>query len=56
MVDGFEVAMAEAGKSLTAYWYEAEHAFANPTRASYDEADAALAWDRTMAFYGTNLR
>ena len=56
MVDGFEVAMAEAGKSLTAYWYEAEHAFANPTRASYDEADAALAWQRTMEFYGTNLR
>ncbi len=55
MVDGFEGAMAEAGKSLTAYWYEAEHAFANPTRASYDEADAALAWQRTMEFYAANL-
>ena len=55
MVSGFEVAMAEAGKLLTAYWYEAEHAFANPTRASYDQADAALAWQRTMEFYAANL-
>jgi carboxymethylenebutenolidase len=55
MVSGFEAAMEGAGKSLTAYWYEAEHAFANPTRASYDEADAALAWQRTMAFYAANL-
>ena len=31
MVEGFEKAMAEAGKPLTVYWYEADHAFANPT-------------------------
>jgi carboxymethylenebutenolidase len=31
MVSGFEAAMAAAGKPLTVYWYEADHAFANPT-------------------------
>jgi carboxymethylenebutenolidase len=55
MVGGFESAMVEAGKSVTAYWYEADHAFANPTQARYDEADARLAWKRTLAFFKANL-
>jgi len=55
MVGGFEKAMAEAGKKLTAHWYEADHAFANPTQARYDEADARLAWERTQAFFKANL-
>jgi carboxymethylenebutenolidase len=55
MVDAFETAMAEAGKPLTVYWYDADHAFANPTGARYDEADAALAWQRTMAFLRETL-
>ena len=55
MVSGFEAAMAEAGKALTVYWYDANHAFANPSGANYDEADAALAWQRTMEFFGTHL-
>lgn len=55
MVDGFEKAMAEAGKPVTVYWYEADHAFANPTGARYDEADAALAWSRTRAFLSETL-
>ncbi len=42
--------MKKAGKSLTAHWYEADHAFANPTGARYDEADTKLAWSRTLAF------
>jgi carboxymethylenebutenolidase len=50
MVDGFEEGMAEAGKPVTVYWYEADHAFANPSGGRYDEADAALAWSRTLAF------
>lgn len=32
------------GWSLTVHWYEAGHAFANPTRARYDAEDAALSW------------
>jgi len=49
-VQGFEALMALAGKPLTVYWYEADHAFANPTGGRYDAADAALAWERSLAF------
>ncbi len=50
MVSGFESQMQEAGKSdqLTVHWYEANHAFANPTGSRYDADDAATAWERTM--------
>ena len=52
MVERFERAMAEAGKSefLTVYWYDADHGFANPSAARYDASDAKLAWDRTIEF------
>lgn len=52
MVDGFKSAMQEAGKGdmLTVHWYEANHAFANPTGARYDAEDAALAWERSREF------
>ena len=57
MVGGFEAAMKAAGKadSLRVHWYEANHAFANPTGSRYDEADAALAWKRTQAFFKHHL-
>lgn len=57
MVSSFEQAMEKAGKkdSLTVYWYEADHAFANPTGARYDEANAKLAWERTTEFLKKNL-
>jgi len=57
MVGGFEAAMKEAGKAkqLTVHWYTANHAFANPTGSRYDEQDAAVAWDRTLAFFGAHL-
>lgn len=55
MVDGFKEAMDEAGKTLTVHWYTADHAFANPTSARYDEEDAATAWRRTLAFFQENL-
>lgn len=52
MVDNFEEAMEEAGKSqfLTVYWYDADYAFANPGASRYDASDARLAWDRTVEF------
>ena len=58
MVGGFERAMAEAGKaeSLDVQWYTANHAFANPTSARYDEDDAALAWSRTQTFFARHLQ
>jgi carboxymethylenebutenolidase len=56
MVEGFVSAMAQARKPLTVYWYEADHAFANPTGARYDAEDAKLAWDRSLTFLRANLR
>ena len=50
MVAGFEKAMKEAGKRLTVHWYDADHAFANPTGANYDKDDAQAAWARTLEF------
>jgi len=55
MVEGFEAAMKAAGKSLEAHWYEANHAFANPSGGRYDEADAKLAWQRTLDFFAAHL-
>ena len=56
MVDGFVTQMAEAGKSLTVYRYDADHAFANPTSARYDQEDAALSWERTTSFLSQTLK
>jgi len=57
MVAGFESEMEKAGKkdSLAVNWYEANHAFANPTGARYDAEDAAKAWERTQVFLKENL-
>ena len=57
MVGGFQKEMAAAGKedALTVHWYVADHAFANPSGARYDEEDAALAWARTLAFFRQHL-
>jgi carboxymethylenebutenolidase len=57
LVERFETAMAEAGKSqfLTVYWYDADHAFANPSGDRYDASDAKLAWDRTVEFLRAGL-
>ena len=55
MITDFDREMKAAGGSLTVHWYEADHAFANPTSARYDAEDAALAWRRTLAFLETNL-
>ncbi|MDP6707210.1 MAG: dienelactone hydrolase family protein [Alphaproteobacteria bacterium] len=55
MVSGFEKEMTSAGKALTVHWYEADHAFANPTSARYDEGDAKLAWQRTQTFFEQHL-
>jgi len=50
MVGGFEMAMGKSGKRFTTHWYEADHAFANPTGNRYDAGDAKVAWERTLAF------
>jgi carboxymethylenebutenolidase len=56
MVSGFEAAMDAAGKTdLAVHWYDADHAFANPTGSRYDAEDASLAWARTLAFFAEHL-
>lgn len=55
MIAGFEANMDAAGKELTVHWYDADHAFANPTSARYDEPAASLAWERTTGFFAENL-
>jgi carboxymethylenebutenolidase len=47
--------MKEAKKSLEVHWYDANHAFANPTGDNYDQDDAKLAWRRTLDFLGRHL-
>lgn len=58
MVRGFAHAMAQAGKGdrLSVHWYDADHAFANPTSSRYDAPDAAASWARTTAFLSTQMK
>ncbi len=52
MVSAFESELKLADKSdYTHHWYDANHAFANPSSSRYDADDAALAWQRTTAFF-----
>ena len=55
MVDPFVGAMKKAKKSVEVYWYDADHAFANPTGGRYDQQDAQVAWERTMGFLKAHL-
>lgn len=56
MVDPFVERLKQAGKKAEIYWYEADHAFANPTGTNFQKPDADLAWRRTLAFFAANLR
>ncbi len=55
MVTAFEAEMTKAGRSFEAHWYDADHGFDNPTGARYDQANAQLAWARTLAFFKAHL-
>ena len=55
-VDAFEAALGEAGKEATILRYDAQHAFANPSNAHYDEQKAGEAWERVRAFLGETLQ
>lgn len=56
MVDPFEQALKSIDHPHQIHWYDANHAFANPTGNRYDAGDAKTAWDRTLAFFEENLR
>ena len=52
----YEAALKAAGVKYTAYRYPGtQHGFNNDTTPRYDAAAAKLAWERTVAFFKTNL-
>ena len=55
VVESFKSAMKAAGKQLTVESYDADHAFANPSSARYNEKAAGDAWRKTIAFYKEHL-
>lgn len=56
MVDPFATALTAIGHPHQIHWYDADHAFANPTGNRYDAGDAKVAWDRTLTFLQTSLK
>jgi len=54
-VAAFRKAMTEANKPYVVYWYDAGHAFANPTGDNYRKPETQLAWQRTLEFLGRTL-
>jgi carboxymethylenebutenolidase len=55
-VDAFAAAMKAAGKACDIHRYDAEHAFANPSNARYDEANATKAWAEVRKFLEAQLK
>ena len=52
----YEAALQENGKTYEAFVYPGvNHGFHNDTTPRYDPEAAALAWDRTLAFFATHL-
>jgi carboxymethylenebutenolidase len=53
----YEEALKANGVPYTVHFYEgANHGFHNDTTPRYDEADAKLAWQRTLDFFNKHLR
>lgn len=49
-VDKLDAALEQAGVDAQILHYDADHAFANPSNPKYDQAHAAAAWDKVLAF------
>jgi len=54
MIDAFELQMRELNKSLTVHWFDADHAFANPSNPQYDAAATAKARELAIRFLKDN--
>ena len=50
VVAEYEKAMNTAGKAYETYWYDADHAFANPSNAIFDEEAANDAREKSLEF------
>jgi len=55
VVDGFERAMKQVNKPYTVHWYDAGHAFANPTGDNFRKEPAQQAWQRSLDFLKKNV-
>lgn len=55
VVSAFEARMTKLGKDCRVLRYDAEHAFANPSGARYDQTNAAAAWAEVRGFLRRHL-
>lgn len=55
-VDKFEQALKDVKANYAIHRYDAQHAFANPSSARYNEEAASAAWDKTRAFLASHLK
>ena len=56
VVEKFKSDMTEAGKQLTIYNYDADHAFANPSNPKFDQASANDAMQKAKTFMKDNYK
>ena len=56
MMDKFEANMKAAGKKLTTKAYDADHAFANPSNAKFNQELTADAYKHTLEFFKARLK
>lgn len=54
-VDALESDLTGRGMDCEIHRYDADHAFGNEAGANYDPEAAALAWQRTLDFFGRHL-
>jgi carboxymethylenebutenolidase len=55
-VKAFDEALTKAGVPHEFHYYDADHAFANPSGGSYNPEAAKDAWQKTLAFLAKNLK
>lgn len=56
VVSNFEDNMKAAGKKVTIYQYDAEHAFANPSNPAFDKVAAEDAYGKTISFIKERMK
>lgn len=55
VVDAFETQMKQLNKAITIHWYDAEHAFANPSNPKFNKDAASDAMAKSIAFIKSNF-
>jgi carboxymethylenebutenolidase len=55
VVDAFETQMKQLNKAITIHWYDAEHAFANPSNPKFNKDAASDAMTKSIAFIKSNF-